>query len=93
MLGSGLGHTDYVAASVESTLKGHRVLLDHISRVPTLQSPQLLLVHCCAAAGATEQLRVIQLDAVRRVAEGRDLGLWRCVSLGGLGLRSAVRTV
>ena len=114
VLGTPLGHEDYVARHLESVAEEQRVLLERIPRVHDVQSAWLLLLHC-ASARANYQLRSVPPDATADFATTHDAGLWRCLcsilqldpaqpdsiretatvplSLGGLGLRSASRTL
>ena len=113
ILGTPLGHHDYVQNQLERVADEHQRFMDMLPSVPNLQSSWLLLVHC-ASARANYLLRTVCPDSVRGFAEAHDRGLWECVctllnipihqdqstrdtatlplSLGGLGLRSAVRT-
>ena len=114
VLGTPLGHPEFVTAHLERITAEHRVLLDRIPAVQDVQSAWLILLHC-AAARANYLLRVVPPELVRQFAESHDAGLWRCLCqildipegqceatariassmpllLGGIGLRSAVRT-
>ena len=114
VLGTPLGHPDYVAAHLQNTMDKHRIFLQRIPSIPDLQSAWLLLLHC-ACPRANYMLRVLSPDKVSRFAQMHDERLWHCLcemleilpdqcsqmvkdsstlplSLGGLGLRSAVRT-
>ena len=114
ILGTPLGHEDFVRAQLEHIVEEHNVLLERIPSVPDVQSAWALLLHC-ANARANYALRVVRPDLARQFAQAHDAGLWRCLcaivrvgedqcdplakdaaslplSMGGLGLRSAVRT-
>ena len=106
VLGTPLGHVDYVETQLRDRLEDHQVLLNRIPEVQDLQAVWALLLHC-ASARANFMLRVIRPELVRGYAEGHDRGIWTCLckllgrscelasvplSLGGLGLRSATRT-
>ena len=114
VLGTPIGHPEFVAAHLERTLAEHQVLLSRIPSIPDVQCAWLLLLHC-ASARATYLLRAVRPELVRPFAAAHDQGLWQCfcqilqistdlcddnarataslpLSLGGLGLRSAVRT-
>ena len=114
VLGTPLGHPDYVAAQLEKILEKQHIFLQRIPSIPDLQSAWLLLLHC-ASPRANYLLRVLPPDRVLRYAQVHDDRLWQCfcdllsiapeqcdriaansstlpLSLGGLGLRSAVRT-
>ena len=60
LLGTPLGHPDYVARHLQSVVQEHRVILDRIPRVKDLQS-WLLLMHC-ASARANYMLRSVDPD-------------------------------
>ena len=114
ILGTPLGHEDFVRAQLEHIVDEHNVLLERIPSLPDVQSAWALLLHC-ANARANYDLRVIRPALARHFAQAHDAGLWRCLcailrvgedqcdalakdaaslplSMGGLGLRSAVRT-
>ena len=104
VLGTPLGHDDFVAHHLREVAREQQELLDKIPLVKNLQSAWLLLLHC-AAAGANYQLRSVRPSATEEYAKtatllGTDLG--QCtvavrelatlpIRLGGLGLTSAVR--
>ena len=106
VLGTPIGHPDFVAAQLEAVRREHKVLLDRIPSVSDVQCAWLFLVHC-ASARACYYLRTLNPSMVG--------GLWQCsrnilqldlhqcsdvvqdastlpLSLGGLGLRSAWRS-
>ena len=62
MLGTPLGHEDYVQAHLTRTLAQHDVLLSHIPLVEDVQSASSLLLHC-AGARANYLLRVTRFGA------------------------------
>ena len=104
VLGTPLGHPDFVARHLQAVVAEHQTLLDRIPRVKDLQSAWLLLLHC-AYARARFALWIPSF------AQAHDDGVWQCVCnllqieptqaasvrdiaslplvLGGLGLRSA----
>ena len=113
VLGTPLGHDDFVAAHLESVLAEHQILLTRIPLVKDVQSAWLLLLHC-ASVRACFQIRVVRPSAASQFAESHNGTLWQCLSnilqidlnqcdevvrdvatlplsMGGLGLRSAVR--
>ena len=49
VLGTPLGHADFIRAHLEKTAVEHQVLLDRIPLVEDVQSTWLFLVHCAAA--------------------------------------------
>ena len=61
LLGTQLGHPDFVARHLQSVVQEHRVILDRIPRVKDLQSAWLLLLHC-ASARANYILRSVDPD-------------------------------
>ena len=114
ILGTPLGHEDFVRAQLEHIVDEHNVLWERIPSLPDVQSAWALLLHC-ANARANYAPRVIRPELARHFAQAHDAGLWRCLcailrvgedqcdarakdaaslplSMGGLGLRIAVRT-
>ena len=107
ILGTPLGHPHYVQAFLRRVTAEHEVLLSRIPLVEDVQSAWALLLHCVGGR-ANYMLRAVRLEMVRGFAEGHNAGLWTCLcnilnvvgqdvatmplSLGGLGLRDAVRT-
>ena len=112
ILGTPLGHSDFVAAHLRRVSAEHQDL-QRIPSVADVQSAWLLLLHCVAAR-ACFQLRVVGPSAVEEFARHHDQSLWQCLSdilqadldqcteevreaatlplsLGGLGLHSAMR--
>ena len=63
VLGTQIGHPDFVAAQLEAVRREHEVLLDRISSVSDLQCAWLLLVHC-ASARACCYLRTLRPSVV-----------------------------
>ena len=114
VLGTPLGHPDYVATHLEEMRRKHDVLLQAIPTVPDVQSAWLFLLHFVSARDNC-LLRVVRPEWVDQFALSHDESVWSClctilripanmghehtkitstlpVSLGGLGLRSALRT-
>ena len=58
VLGTPLGHEDYVVRHLEAVTDEQRILLERIPRVQDVQSAWLLLLHC-ASARANYQLRSV----------------------------------
>ena len=88
VLGTPLGHEEFVADQLLRIIADHTILDDlHLGT----------LVAC--AARATYFLRVVRLESSCQFTALHDARLWRCSShsrlplvLGGLGLRNPVRT-
>ena len=59
VLGTPLGHPDFVATHLEEMRRKHDVLLETIPTVPDVQSAWLLLLNC-ASARANSLLRVVR---------------------------------
>ena len=76
MLGTPLGHDEFVEAHLTRTSQSHETLLERIPTLPDVQTAWALLLHC-ANARATYLLRVVRPEMVHRFAEGHDHGLWR----------------
>ena len=110
VLGTPLGHPEFVHARLEALTEKHQVLLERIPKIADVQSAWALLLHC-ANARSNYYLRVVR----PAFARAHDEGLWTCLSaimgvpstlcsetarevaslplaMGGMGLRSAVRT-
>ena len=78
VLGTPIGHHDYVLQMLSTIQDKHRVLLDAIPTVPDIQSAWLLLLHC-AGARANYYIRVVRPDLVDNFAQSHDQGLWQCL--------------
>ena len=100
VLGTPLGHRDFVRIHLKGTTAGHQLLMDRIPLLWDLQSSWLS--------------RVVERDAVQEFCRRHDAAVWRCfctftqieesqprdvratasmpLVLGGFGLRSASRT-
>ena len=77
VLGTPLGHPDYVATHLEEIRRKHDVLFEAIPTVPDVQSAWLLLLHC-ASAGANSLLHVVRgRDPLRPVLLVLRPGLFR----------------
>ena len=77
ILGTPLGHPDFVSAQLQQKIQDHRILLERILSVTDVQSAWSLLLHC-ASARANHILRVVRPDLVRAFAAQHDQGIWRC---------------
>ena len=78
VLGTPLGHPDYVATHLEEMRRKHDVLLEAIPTVPDVQSAWLLLLHC-ASARANYLLRVVRPEWVDQFALSHDESVWSCL--------------
>ena len=78
VLGTPVGHDEYVRSLLEKIQAKQQFLLNAIPTVPDVQSAWLLLLHC-ASARANYQLRVVRPELVNSFAESHDQGLWRCL--------------
>ena len=78
VLGTPLGHTDYIRAHLEKTAAAHQILFDRIPLVEDVQSAWLLLVHC-AAARANCFCRVVEPGTVADFCSTHDERLWQCL--------------
>ena len=94
ILGTPLGHPDFVRRHLAELVSEQRLLLERIPHVKDVQGAWLLLAHCVAEyaglhdAGLWECLsRILQVDSPR-VARTHDVATLP-LALGGLGLRSA----
>ena len=78
VLGTPVGHPDFVRANLEQRSRSHQPFLDRISLLEDTQSAWLLLVHCAAARG-NYFTRVVEPDACREFCERNDTALWECL--------------
>ena len=78
ILGTPLGHDEFVRAQLELKSREHDLL---ISRIPSLSDflfAWAFLLHC-ASSRANYLLRVIRPDLVRHFAERHDESIWTCL--------------
>ena len=78
VLGTPLGHSEYIRAQLEMLSVEHQTLLDRIPLIEDVQSAWSILVHC-AAARANYVARVVEPMTARQFCERHDVGLWRCL--------------
>ena len=79
VLGTLLGHRDFVAAHLARVLRSHETLLERIPAVQDVQCAWALLLHS-AASRANYQLRVVRPELTEGFARGHDEGhLTRCL--------------
>ena len=64
ILGTPLGHRDFISAQLQQKMQNHRILLERIPAVTDVQSAWSLLPRC-ASARANYILRVVRPDLVR----------------------------
>ena len=78
VLGSPIGHPDFVRSFLEQRSAEHSVLLQRIPVIPNLQLAWLLLLYC-AAPRSNFWLRTVPPDLVEAFATAHDVGLWQCL--------------
>ena len=78
VLGTPLGHPDFVRTSLEMKNIGHQCFLDRIPLLEDVQASWLLLVHC-ASARANYMTRVVEPGATLDFSERNDEALWQCL--------------
>ena len=76
VLGTPLGHTEFITAQLEMFTAEHETLLDRIPLIEDVQSAWSILVHC-AAARANYVARVVEPLTARQLCERHDIGSWR----------------
>ena len=80
ILGTPLGHPDFVQAHLRSKIDSHRSLLERIPSVLDLQAAWSILLFC-ASARANFLIRALPPDATQDYAMQNDLSLRRCLSV------------
>ena len=78
ILGTPLGHPQFVEAYLCKKTAAQEVLLERIPAIPDLQSSWSLLLHC-ASARANYLLRVVKPKATRAYPQRHNEGLWKCL--------------
>ena len=78
VLGTPLGHVDFIAQHLLNVTEEQRCLLERIPMVQDVQSAWLLLLHC-AAARTNYQLRSVHPGAVEWYARSHDENIWQCL--------------
>ena len=114
VLGTPLGHADFVAAHAQRRMAEESCFLDKITALGDVQCAWLLLTFC-GVPRANHLLRVLPPSVAEPYARSHDEAIWSCfcklidcegrlddklardiatlpARLGGLGLRSALRT-
>ena len=79
ILGTPMGHPDFVQRHLVELAEEQRVFLERIPRVKDVQGAWLLLAHC-ASARANYFLRAVKPEAVAEYARRHDAGLRECLS-------------
>ena len=78
ILGTPLGHPQFLEAHLNRKSAEHDVLLERIPTVLDLQSAWALLLHCLSAR-ANCLLRVVKPAATKVFAQRHNEGLWKCL--------------
>ena len=78
VLGTPVGHAEFVTRVLEEKTQEHSVLLERIPAVQDLQSAWTLLLYC-AAARANFWLRTTSPAHTGTFAQEHDTGIWRCL--------------
>ena len=78
VLGTPLGHEDFVNQHLERTRQKHRKLLRRIPTLPDVQSAWLLLLHC-ASTRANYLLRVVRPEWALEFARTHDQEVCECL--------------
>ena len=79
VLGTPLGHPEFVKTNLELKSISHQTFLDRIPLLQDVQASWLLLVHC-AAARANYMTRVVEPGATQEFCDRNDGALWQCLS-------------
>ena len=79
VLGTPLGHPQYVRRFLSQLSEKHNLLLRRIPRLDDVQSAWLLLAHC-AAARANYSLRCVEPQDVELFARTHDFQMRQCLS-------------
>ena len=78
VLGTPLGHADFVSRQLQTVLEEQHILLNRIPRVQDVQSAWLILLHC-ASARAKCYIRALHPAATSAFAAAHDARLWQCL--------------
>ena len=79
VLGTPLGHTEFLKAQLREVINSHSILWERIPSIPDLQSAWLLLVFC-AATRANYLFRSVPPHAADEHARDHDDAMRRCIS-------------
>ena len=80
VLGTPLGHRDFVKTHLEGTTADDQFVMDRVPLLGDLQSSWLLLVQC-AAVQTDYMSRVVEPDAAQEFCRRHDAAVWRCFLL------------
>ena len=78
ILGTPLGHADFVQVELAKKIGEHGTLLERIRKVPDLQCAWILLLYC-AASRANYLLRVVHPALSLNFAVQHDAGIRQCL--------------
>ena len=90
ILGTPVGHPDFVQAFPRKALEEHDVLRSRIPMVEDVQLAWALLLHCTGGR-ANYMLRVVRPEAIQTFAEGHTDGLWRSFRNISLSLSTQIQ--
>ena len=79
LLGTPLGHPDFVRAQLASWSTVHDQLMQQVPTIPDLQCAWMMLLYCCAGR-ANYTLRVVHPGLSATFAAHHDASLRRCLS-------------
>ena len=79
ILGTPLGHRDFVRAQLASLSATHDQLIEKVPTLPDLQCAWMVLLYCCAAR-ANYTVRVVHPELTAGLAAHHDASLRRCLS-------------
>ena len=78
ILGTPVGHPEFVRAHLERIGQDHQILLDRIPLLQDVQAAWLLFLHC-ASARANYVVRVVEPVSTLNFYETHDERLWNCL--------------
>ena len=78
ILGTPLGHPDYVRAHMDRVARDHQTLLDRIPLLQDVQAAWLLLLHS-ASARANNLVGVVEPASAREFCDIHDDRMWQCL--------------
>ena len=80
ILGTPLGHPDFVRSQLSALSESHDQLLEKVLTIQDLQCAWLLLLFCCGARANYTLLRVVHPELTAGFAAHHDASLRRCLS-------------